>query len=81
MARCECCDLDEASCGRAAETKQRRELAAFRRKLLARGWIVAIWPGFCVRCGADFEQGVPIRKAVGGPGWIAECCAEQEVTR
>jgi hypothetical protein len=76
---CECCDLDEASCGKAAEDKQRSELAQLRALLLTRGWIQAGYPGYCVRCGDPFKPGVCIKAVLspfGATAWVAECCAQ-----
>lgn len=52
---CECCELPLASCGKAAETKQRQEAAAERKQRLVDGWMEAKWPGKCLRCGEFFK--------------------------
>ncbi len=36
-------------------SEARRELVARRLYLIDRGWVLAISPGHCVRCGARFE--------------------------
>jgi hypothetical protein len=72
-ARCECCDLPVASCGKAAETKQRAERAAEVRSLKAWGFHPADYPGACGHCGVPFPPGTLIRH-FHGHGWVAECC-------
>jgi hypothetical protein len=72
--RCYCCDLPVESCGKAAETRQRREATRDRAALLARtGWFRAEWPGRCSRCGERFDADTPICRY--DDGWRAECCA------
>lgn len=74
--RCECCWLPVASCGKAAEAKQRAEVKARRAELLRRReWFAATYPGVCARCGEWFATDTPIRKD-NIKGWLAECCAE-----
>jgi hypothetical protein len=85
-ARCECCDLPVASCGKAAETKQRREdqrqRMQLRVRLMAAGWLLSRYPGFCVRCGEPYPEGTLIQRRTDprcpdGPcGWVAECCGD-----
>lgn len=82
--RCVCCDLPEVSCGRAAETRQRQQLAQWRQSLVDRGWILADYPGYCVQCGVGFTPGVAIRSRSqwhpgGVGGWVAECCAKGDL--
>lgn len=80
---CECCDLPEESCGKAAETRQRRELARWRQALAERGWIESGYAGNCAKCGQWFRPGTMIRLPddhtgwVTDPVWIAECCADR----
>lgn len=72
MTRCECCDLEVASCGKAAEYRQRVMLARWRGQLRAQGWFPAAHPGVCL-CGDPFKEGTLIIRSRGV--WIAECCA------
>ena len=77
-ARCECCDLPVAMCGRAAERRQAAEEANARSLLLAqRGWIAAAYPGTCAGCGTRYEVGSPIHHLPGG--WGSDCCSEPPV--
>lgn len=65
-------------CGKAAEEAQIAERATTRLRLLTSpGWSAAQYPGTCVSCREPFTPGTPIFKD-DGPGWIAECCAEQD---
>lgn len=72
-ARCTCCDLPVASCGKALEDARRAAAAAERTVRLAfPGWVAAAWPGLCLRCGDRFAAGAPIRSYA--QGW--SCCGE-----
>ena len=72
--RCSCCDLPVSSCGKAAEQRQRAELAAERTRLRAKGWFTSLYPGTCASCGEPYEARALI--TVERPrGWRAECCA------
>ena len=79
--RCECCELPEYSCGKAAAKKQEAEARQQSVELAARGWFVASYPGSCRGCGEDFEVGSLIhgtsdRYGHKGRKYFAECCAE-----
>jgi len=73
---CDCCDLPVGSCGKAAERRQRKELAEFHKTLSARGWFPAEYPGVC-SCGEPFNAGALIVRDTGSGRWIAECCADK----
>lgn len=76
--RCECCDLPEPSCGKAAEAEELSELREWRRYLIRNGWFTSNFPGVCDRCGVTFRGGVVIRSDgfSGRSGrYVAECCA------
>lgn len=75
MTRCQCCDLDIRSCGKALEQRQRADAARRAGELTARGYIRAAYPGTCATCREPFGSGAYITSTVGGAGWIAECCA------
>lgn len=74
MSRCDCCDLPEASCGKAIEQRQRADAARRAGELAARGYIRAAYPGTCATCSEPFGSGAHITGALHG-GWTAECCA------
>lgn len=75
-ARCDCCDLPTYSCGTAMQAEQQRAEMYRRDDLLHRGWIVAEWPGVCVRCRKDFPASALIVYSHAMIGWLAECCAD-----
>jgi hypothetical protein len=77
VTKCECCDLPEYSCGKAAAKRQEMEAKGRAAELVGRGWFPAKWPGACRECGSEFDAGALIK---GGPygyrGYLADCCSE-----
>lgn len=75
--RCELTELDKATCSHCREISDpEQEMTAVRRRLLANGWRVASYPGYCASCGEWFNVGAAIHaSATAGAGWLAECCA------
>lgn len=78
--RCDCCDLLNESCGRAAEQRLRHEERRSNDELMATpGWFPARYPGTCARCGEYFAAGSPIRSNRGAkwtePSYVGACCA------
>lgn len=70
-AECECCGLT-IGCGRAAETKKRREEAVALKALHDRtDTFPAAYLGTCV-CGETIYPGDPIKRADGG--YRGKCC-------
>lgn len=81
VTRCECCDLPDYSCGKAAATRDEIESRKRTAELVNRGWFAAKFHGICKGCGADFEAGTLIRGTSDGFGrtklkYFAECCSE-----
>lgn len=76
VVRCDVTELPVDGCAHCRrildpDVVERREHA----RLLARpGWLAAVYPGTCERCGERFTPGTPIHMDVRA-GWTAACCA------
>jgi hypothetical protein len=79
-ARCDCCELPIASCGKAAELRQRAAEATERRRLLNQpDAIPARYAGLCGSCDEPFAEGDPITRYPQGRfgTWRSlSCCPE-----
>lgn len=74
---CECCDLDPAYCGKAAEKRQRAEAEAEKDRIKSLPNVMASqFKGSCGQCGVWFEAGTLIQRQthLAAYTWVAECC-------
>lgn len=75
--RCVCCGLEPASCGKAVEALQWRQVMLDRQAMVRRGAFPAAYGGTCSKCGERFAEKTLIRRDPDGDrsAYLGECCA------